>query len=80
VRQLTRWVEHAGKLALPTTPAEWPPDWRSRLRNSKPPPSLGQFMVEDMPEIQVRQEAVRAVRAVSAGKSRDELRTCFAAS
>lgn len=75
VRQLTRWVQNAGELALPTTPAEWPADWRSRLRNSQPPPSLGQFAAENMPEIRTRQDAVRAVRAVSAGKSREELRT-----
>lgn len=74
VRQLTRWVHHAGKLALPTTPAVWPADWRSRMRNSQPPPSLGQFVAENMPEIKARQEAVRAVRAVSVGKSREELR------
>ncbi len=74
VRQLMRWVGHAGKLALPTTPAEWPADWRSRLRNSQPLPSFGQFMAENRLEIQARQEAVRAVRAVSAGKRRDELR------
>jgi hypothetical protein len=75
VRQLTRWVQQSGKLALPATPAEWPADWRSRLRNSQPPPSLGQFMAENRPEIQARQEAIRTVRAVNAGKSPDELRT-----
>jgi hypothetical protein len=75
LRQLTRWVEHAGKLALPATPAEWPPDWRSRLRSFQGPASLGQFAAENMPDIQARQEAVRAVRAGGAGKSRDELRS-----
>jgi hypothetical protein len=75
VRQLTRWVRHAGKLALPTTPAEWPADWKSHLRDSQAPSSLGQFAAENMAEIKVRQEAVRAVRAVSAGKSREALRT-----
>jgi hypothetical protein len=74
VRQLTRWVQHAGALALPETPAEWPPDWKARWRNSPPLPGLAQFAAENMPEIQARREAVRAVRAASAGKSRDELR------
>jgi hypothetical protein len=75
VRQLTRWVKHAGTLALPKTPAEWPPDWRARWRDSPPLASLAQFAVENMPEIEARREALRAVRAGSAGKSRDELRT-----
>jgi hypothetical protein len=75
VRQLTRWVDHTGKIALPQTPAQWPPHWPSRGFSSQVPSSFGQFMAENMPEIQARREAVRAVRAVSAGKSRDELRT-----
>jgi hypothetical protein len=75
VRQLTRWVDHAGKIALPETPAQWPPHWPLRAFRSQPPSSFGQFMAENMPEIRARREAVRAVRAVSTGKSRDELRS-----
>lgn len=75
VRQLARWVDHAGKIALPETPAQWPPHWPSRAFSSQPPSSFGQFMAENMPEIQARREAVRAVRGVSTGKSRDELRS-----
>ena len=74
VRQLTRWIEHPGKLTLPKTPAEWPPHWAERLRSSRTPSSFGQVLAESMPSIQARQKAVQAVRSASAGKSRDELR------
>jgi hypothetical protein len=54
VRQLTRWVEHAGKLALPRTPAQWPPDWPSGELDSEVSSTLSQFVAENMPEIPLR--------------------------
>jgi hypothetical protein len=71
VRQLTRWVEHGGKLALPTTPAQWPANWRASMRGVSAPTSFGQFLSENGPAMHARREAVRIV---SAGKSREELR------
>lgn len=75
VRQLTRWVDNDGKLTLPTTPALWPPEWRWRWGKNNPPPSFLEILAENWPVVKARQEAVKAVRAVSRGKTRDELRT-----
>jgi hypothetical protein len=73
VRQLTRWIDHDGKLALPTTPAQWPPQM-PRPKRIEPSGSIPEFLAQNRPEIQARTEAVKAVRAVGRGKTRDELR------
>lgn len=73
VRQLTRWVEHDGKLPLPTTPARWPSQ-PPRPRRVQPPGSFKEFFAEHQPQAEARTQAVRAVREVSHGKTRDELR------
>lgn len=73
-RQLTRWIDHEGKLPLPTTPARWPAQWSPPGTSFQSPPSIRAFMAEQMPAIHARQQAVRAVRAVSEGKSREEIR------
>jgi hypothetical protein len=73
VRQLTRVLDAGGELALPTTPPFWPP--RPIAGEPRPRPSLSQVVGEQLlPEAAARQEAVKAVRAVSLGKTRDELR------
>jgi hypothetical protein len=71
VRQLTRFLDTTGELSLPTTPPCWPP----RPTGPEPPLSPLQVFTKILPEGQSRQEAIKAVRAVSQGKSRDELRT-----
>lgn len=73
VRQLTRWIDHDGKLALPTTPAQWPPEM-PRPKRIEAPGSILEFLAQDRPKSQARTEAVKAVRAVARGKTRDELR------
>jgi hypothetical protein len=73
VRQLTRWIDHDGKLALPTTPAQWPPQM-PRPKSIEPSGSILEFLTQDRSEIQARTEAVKAVRAAGRGKTRDELR------
>jgi hypothetical protein len=70
VRQLTRWIDHDGKLALLTTPVQWPP----HLKKIEPPGSILEFVAQHGPKIQARTEAVKTVRAVGRGKARDELR------
>jgi hypothetical protein len=75
VRQLTRWVDNDGKLTLPNSPALWSSQRQPRSGNSNPPPSFLEILAENWPVVKARQEAVQAVRAVSHGKTRDELRT-----
>jgi len=75
LRQLTRWVDHDGTLPVPTTPAQWPPDWwETRLPKVEQSGGFLQFLAEHWPESRARTEALDAVRAVSAGKTRHELR------
>jgi hypothetical protein len=73
-RQLTRWVDHDGTLQVPTSPAQWPPDWWETSRQVEQSSGFLQFFVEQWPESRARTEAVNAVRAVSAGKTQNELR------
>jgi hypothetical protein len=75
VRQLTRWVDNDGKLTLPSSPALWSPERQPRPGNSEPPSSFLEIFAENWPVVKARQEALQAVRAVSRGKTRDELRT-----
>lgn len=73
VRQLTRWIEHRGMLALPTTPARWPAR-PPRMDRAGSTMGLGRVFAQHQPEVEARNGAVEAVRAVSRGKTRDELR------
>lgn len=71
IRQLGRWIEAEGKLAMPSTPAYWPP--------STGPKKLVRVNFWDAfekarGEGRLRKEALDAVRAVSDGKSAHELR------
>ena len=71
VRQLMRWIDARGRLRLPTTPAQWPPlEWPPKPVDV----SWGQAFAENYPKAQARRQAKAAVRAVSRGKTRDELR------
>jgi hypothetical protein len=74
VRQLTRWVNNDGKFSLPTTPAIWPPERQQRPEQRTPPASFLEALAESWPVVKARQEAIQAVRAVSQGKTQDELR------
>jgi hypothetical protein len=71
VRQLTRLLDMGSGVSLPTTPPRWPP-CPAKLR---PPPSFRAIVSEQVPVVKARQEAVKTVRAISKGKTRDELRT-----
>jgi hypothetical protein len=71
VRQLTRFLDAAGTLLLPTSPPQWAP----HPPRPKSPPSPVQSFVQHLPEARAQQEAVEAVRVVSHGKTRAELRT-----
>jgi len=75
VRQLTRWVDHNGRLVLPTTPARWPPELPPPLGKTEPPANFLQALAEHWPKAKASNEAVETVRAASHGKTRDELRT-----
>jgi hypothetical protein len=79
VRQLKRWVDHEGRLALPSTPARWPAEWPPATPAHGSSRDLKALMTEQKPEILARQEAVRATRAASEGKSREQIRELLAA-
>jgi hypothetical protein len=72
-RHFMRFLDSGGELPPPRTPPRWPP---SPMR-PEPAPSFSQAFAERLPEVRARQDAVKAVRAVSQGKTRDELRTLF---
>lgn len=74
LRQLKRWVDHEGRLALPSTPARWPAEWPPATPGLDPSRGFKAFMAEQKPEIHARQEAVGAARAASEGKSREQIR------
>lgn len=75
LRQLKRWVDHEGRLALPSTPARWPAEWPPASAGPDSSHRFTAFMAEQKPEILARQEAVRATRAASEGKeSREQIR------
>ena len=76
---MRRWVDHQGEFALPSTPARWPADWPPARSSADSPPGFAAFMAEQRPEILARQEAVKATRAASAGKSREQIRGLLAA-
>ncbi len=69
VRQLTRFLD--GELPLPTTPPRWPPGPLAL----EPTPTFSQVVLEKLPEARAQQDAVEAMRAISHGKTRGELRT-----
>jgi hypothetical protein len=71
VRQLTRFLDAKGELSLPTTPPRWPPPSISPIVYE--PASFLRALNEKLPEVRARQEAVKAVRIVSQGKTRNEL-------
>jgi hypothetical protein len=71
VRQLTRLLDAEGSLSLPATPPRWPP---GSLTSQSPPNSL-QLLTASLPEGMARREAINAVRVVSSGKTRHELRS-----
>jgi hypothetical protein len=68
VRQLARLIDHEGNLRLPTTPARWPAEWLPPATSFQSPPDIRAFMAEQRPAIHARQQATRAVRAVSQGR------------
>lgn len=72
-RQLTRWLDASGELAVPTTPAEWRPSLSSL--KSIPAPSFAEAFEKGRSESRARKEAIDAVRAVSRDKTRDEIKT-----
>lgn len=74
LRQLKRWVDHEGRLALPSTPARWPAERPPATPGPDSSHGFAAFMAEQKPEILARQEAVRATRAASEGKSREQIR------
>lgn len=74
VRQLTRMLDLGSEYSLPTTPPRWP----AHPAKPEPPQSFRQVFSERRPEVRARQEAIAAVREVSRGKTRDELRTLLA--
>jgi hypothetical protein len=74
VRQLARWIEQDGKLPLPTTPARWPAQLPPAGGRFKRQPGYRKFMAEHRPEPRAQNDAMRAVRAVSKGKSREQIR------
>jgi hypothetical protein len=69
VRQLSRWIDSAGTLRPPSSP----PQWGTR------PILTGRFDRKDkrrlQDDINAEREALNAVRRVSRGKNRDELRS-----
>ena len=69
VRHVERFLEH-GSGEPPRTPARWPP------APVRPEPTRGfkELTAELAPKVRAQQDAVQAVRAVSEGKTRDELR------
>lgn len=70
-RQLRRWIEAEGKLALPSTPAYLPPP----NRRARPVRVNFWDSFEKTREAgRLRKEAVEVVRAISDGKSAQELR------
>jgi hypothetical protein len=79
LRQLKRWVDHEGRLALPSTPARWPAEWPPATPGPDSSRGFTAFMAEQKPEIFARQEAVRATRAASEGKSREQIRELLGA-
>ena len=74
VRHFTRFHDAGGELPPPSTPPRWPP---SPVRLEPPSRTFSQFLLKKLPEARARQEAVKAVRAVSQRKTREELRTLF---
>ncbi len=70
VRQFTRFLETEGDWSPPSTPSSWPPPSAGRT----PPLRVSELFAEKVSETRTRHEAVKAVRAVSRGKTRDELR------
>jgi hypothetical protein len=79
LRQLKRWVDHEGRLALPSTPARWPAEWPPASTGPDSSRGFTAFMAEQKPEIVARQEALRATRAASKGKRREQVRELLAA-
>jgi hypothetical protein len=79
LRQLKRWVDHEGKLSLPSTPARWPAAWPPATSGPDSSRGFMAFMAEQRPEILARQEAVKATRAASEGKSREQIRELLTA-
>jgi hypothetical protein len=71
-RQLTRWLDAGGELVLPTTPAEWCPSFGGL--KPTPMPSFAETFEKGRREGRSRKEAIDAVRAVSHGKTRDEVK------
>jgi hypothetical protein len=78
--ELTPFLDdHEGRLALPSTPARWPAEWPPATPGPDSSRGFTAFMAEQKPEILARQEAVRATRAASEGKSREQIRELLGA-
>jgi hypothetical protein len=73
IRQLTRIIDAEGRVTLPQTPPRWPP----RPCEPERPPGPMQLLKQALPEGRTRQEAIDAVREVSSGRTRDELRAMY---
>jgi hypothetical protein len=73
MRQLTRIINAEGRMSLPQTPPRWPPRPGVPERLLSPMEMLKQAL----PEGRARQEAIEAVREVSSGRTRDELRAMY---
>ncbi len=71
VRQVTRLLDMGRGFSLPTTSPRWP----ARPVKPEPPQSFRQVFAERRPVARARQDAVKTVRGISEGKTRDELRT-----
>jgi hypothetical protein len=78
LRQLKRWLDHEGRLALPSTPARWPAQWPPPVSRAEPPRSFRAFTAETRPEMLARREAISATRAASEGRSREQIRELLA--
>jgi hypothetical protein len=71
VRQFTRFLDARDELPLPVGPPRWP----AEPIGPEPRPNVLGVLAEQLPEATAQREAVESVRAVSPGKTRDELRT-----
>ncbi|MHB2000154.1 MAG: hypothetical protein ACYCSI_08210 [Solirubrobacteraceae bacterium] len=76
VRQLHRFIEARGELAIPESSARWPaPQWRFPRRETR---SFSPDWAGARTKSRAEREALAAVRAAADGKSHDELKAMLA--